>query len=108
MRLEPSISSLAKRSLAIVAVYINNGYVNANNINNNTLDCNREGGGESVSHKPLIDRTNRDSLCSRFIDGSSTNGVVAIALFCARCGATARSKASFRFHTVDFDRRNDR
>lgn len=105
MGLDTRISSLATRSLAIVAVYINNGYVNANNINNNTLDCNR---GESVSHKPLADRTNRDSLCSRFIDGSGTNGVVAIALFCARCGATARSKASFRFHTVDFDRRNDR
>jgi len=42
MRLDP-ISSLATLSLAIVAVYINNGYVNANNINNNTLGCN-EGG----------------------------------------------------------------
>lgn len=26
--------------------------------------------GESVSHKHLADRTNRDSLCSRFIDGA--------------------------------------
>lgn len=108
MRLDPPISSLATRSLAIVAVYINNGYVNANNINNNTLGCNGGGGWNQFPHKPLADRTNRDSLCSRFIDGSGTNGVVAIALFCARCGATARSKASFRFHTVDCDRRNDR
>jgi len=63
---------------------------------------------ESVSREHLADRTNRGSLCSRFIDRSGTNGVVSIAPFYARCSATARSKASFRFHTVDFDGRNAR
>lgn len=63
---------------------------------------------ESVSRKQLADRTNRGSLCSRFIDGPRTNGVVSLVLFCARCGATARSKASFRFHAADFDERNAR
>jgi len=102
MRLDP-ISSLATLSLVIVAVYINSGYVNEN-INNNTLGYN-EGG-------------------NRFAQASRRSDKLRLALFDLSMGPVQMGQLSrysvrdvvrqhvqkrrFRFHTIDFDRQNDR